>query len=338
MKKFLLNNSKWIYFILGIIAVIVVISAIFFMTQYKYIRINYDIQDGVIVFSKSSLLNGGDQKEIFNVIDQIANGNYKDYAQTQATIDGNSVFQTLLSTNGTDYTYLVKSIDTSNPYLPKTVYSFTNEIFTNLYNFRKSLDSYNDLILAYGLVIALVFAGLLIISNHNRRIYYKVNLIGGVVLPLINVIFAIILIVQAFSLMANINDPFNNALYNYISVYGNKSNTTLAQLVSEDSVGVANFEKAISQFNINSMTLIIYVVLFALVAAYNVFLIIYAVLKYNATAQERKEVLQRAEMAGEKAWWITLKIRMILIRCLILNLVKTKSRWWDIEIILYHIN
>ena len=301
MKKFLLNNSKWIYFILGIIAVIVVISAIFFMTQYKYVRINFDIKDGAVSFAKESLLNGSDQKEIFNVVDQIANGVYKPYAQTQSVIDGNTVFQTLLETDGTNYVHLVKSIDTSNPYLPKTVYSFNNEIFTNLYNFRRSLDSFNDGILWYGLVIAIVFAALLILSNHNRRIYYKANLIGGIVLPLVNVVFGVVLIFQAISLMANISDPFNNALYNYVSVYGNKANTSIAQMINNDEVGVKNFKQAISQFNINNITLIVYVALFALVIAYNVFLMIYAVLKYNATAQERKEVLQRAEMAGDRA-------------------------------------
>lgn len=301
MKKFLLNNSKWIYFILGIIAVVVVVSAIFFMTQYKYVRINYDYIDNQPVFVKESLLNGADQKEIFNVVDQIANGAYKKYAGTQAVIDGNSVFQTLLESDGTNFVHLTKTIDTSNPYLPKTVYSFNNDIFMNLYNFRKSLDNYNTAILWYGLTIAIVFAGLLILSNHNRRIYYKANLFGGILLPFVNIVYGIVLIIQAVSFMSNISDPFNNAFYNYISVYGNKTNTSLAQMINNDEVGMRNFNTAISKFNINNLTLIIYVALFALVIAYNVFLIIYAVLKYNATAQERKEVLQRAEMAGDRA-------------------------------------
>ena len=302
MKSKFLNNSKWIYFALGIISLVIVISSLLFMSQYKYVRINYDMDGGKRVYSEDSQLNQANQKEIFDIINQLADGSYRSYSETQSLIDNNEVFNKILEkdSNG-DYVHLDK-VETEGPYHKKIItYKLKYEILDDLYLFRSQLDSYNDMILIFGLVSAIMFALLLVISNHNRRIYYKANLIGGVLLPAVNVVFAIVLIINAISLMGKMSDPFNNALYNMVSVYGNKSNTVLSQEVGSDEVGVRNFTKAISQFNVNNTTLVIYTALFAVVAAYNVFLIVYAIMKYKATAKERNEVLENARLAGEKA-------------------------------------
>jgi len=301
MKSKFLNNSKWIYFALGIISLVIVVSSLLFMSQYKYVRINYDIDGGKRVYSEDSLLNQANQKEIFDIVNQLANGTYSSYTETQSIIDNNEIFNKILEkdSNG-DYVHLDK-VETKTSWRTITTYKLKYEILDDLYNFRTQLDSYNDMILIFGLVSAIMFALLLVISNHNRRIYYKSNLIGGILLPGVNVIFAIVLIINAISLMGKISDPFNNALYNMVNVYGNKSNTLLSQKVGSDEVGVRNFTKAISQFNVNNTTLVIYTALFAVVAAYNVFLIVYAIMKYKATAKERNEVLENARLAGEKA-------------------------------------
>ena len=302
MKSKFLNNSKWIYFALGIISLVIVISSLLFMSQYKYVRINYDVDGGKRVYSEDSLLNQANQKEFFDIVNQLANGTYSSYSETQSIIDNNEVFSKILEkdSNG-NYVHLDKEVTDGSWGRTITTYKLKYEILDDLYNFRTQLDSYNDLILIAGLVSAIMFALLLVISNHNRRIYYKSNLIGGILLPGVNVIFAIVLIINAISLMGKMSDPFNNALYNMVNVYGNKSNTLLSQKIGSDEVGVRNFTNAISQFNVNNTTLVIYTALFAVVAAYNVFLIIYAFMKYKATAKERNEVLENARLAGEKA-------------------------------------
>ena len=302
MKNKFIQNSKWIYFTLGIISLLIVISSLFFMSQYKYVRINYDVENNQRVYSESSSLNQANQKEIFDIVTQVAGGAYNDYSETQALIDNNAVFKQILEKDSDgNYVHLDKEVIKGSYGRVTTVYKLKYQVFDDLYNFRLQLDSFNDMILIAGLISAIVFACLLILSNHNRKIYYKANLFGGIALPLVNVIFSIVVIAQALSLMSSISNPFNNAVYNLVSVYGNKSNTKLSQLVGSDEVGVKNFSEAISQFNINNLTLIIYVILFALVAAYNVFLIIYAIMKYKATAKERNEVLENARLAGEKA-------------------------------------
>jgi hypothetical protein len=272
------------------------------MSQYKYVRINYDVQDGQRVYSESSSLNQANQKEIFDIVTQIADGQYSKYSGTQQLIDNNEVFNQIFEKDSDgNYVHLDKETNYGSYGRVTTVYKLKYQVLDDLYNFRLQLDSFNDMILISGLISAIVFACLLILSNHNRKIYYKSNLIGGAVLPLVNVVFSIVVIVKALSLMSSISNPFNNAVYNLVNVYGNKSNTKLSQLVGSDEVGIKNFTEAISQFNVNNLTLIVYIILFALVAAYNVFLIIYAVMKYKATAKDRNEVLENARLAGEKA-------------------------------------
>jgi len=48
MKK-LLNHSKWVYYILGILSALIIISSLFFMTQYKFVRVNSVYEDQYVL-------------------------------------------------------------------------------------------------------------------------------------------------------------------------------------------------------------------------------------------------------------------------------------------------
>ena len=63
-----------------------------------------------------------------------------------------------------------------------------------IFNFQHDLSNFNTLIVWFAIVGIIAFAALLILGNHNRNIYYKSNLIGGIVLGYIwNSIFNAIL-------------------------------------------------------------------------------------------------------------------------------------------------
>jgi hypothetical protein len=306
----LLKNSKflkWIYFALGILSGVIVVSSLFFMTQYRFVRVNYNVNESdERVYEKSAKLNKADQTYLFDFINDIANRQYEkdNGTQAQAVIDNNEIFKIILeadSSSESGYKMLDKS-EYDNGWTIKTTYSIKQSYFKQLDDFRTSLDSFNNLILWYGIVSLIVFAALLILSNHSRRIYYKSNVIGGILLPLVNVVFSIILIVQALSIMSSLSDPTNNALFNVVSAIQNPTvgNVNVYTAASEET-NLTQINNIINAFNINSTTVILYVVFFALTAVFNIFLMVVAVMKYKATTRERNEVLEKARLVGEKA-------------------------------------
>ena len=365
MRK-LLNSSKWIYYILGLISAIIIISSLFFMTQYRFVRVNYlketlvaenfyveattelssetgkkkdvwltyktdrypsvekawfekiwdaakagnqdaikDLKniENVTVFDVNAKLNNVDQSYLFNFIDQVANQGYidNDGKEAQALYESNEQLKIVLEKDGENYKYLTYS-EIYNPMTGvKKTYSISQVMFNKVNNFRNSLDNYNDLILVYGIISLIVFAVFIVLSNHNRKIYYRANLIGGIVLPLVNVVFSIILIIQGISLISNISDPTNNAFYNVISAMQNPRIGINYMYAAKPEINLENANAIIGAFNVNATTLIIYVIFFGLTTFYNIFLIIFAFLKYKDTEKARNDVLERARLAGEKA-------------------------------------
>ncbi len=298
MKKFLLNNSKWIYYILGIISGLIVLSSLFFMVQYKFVRVNFTLnENNERVYEENSKLNGANQQPLFmfvnNLSTVLSNGSF---AETTTEIEKNEFFTLVLTKEDGEYKYLEAKKSGQ-----VTRYEFSQDTFKKLDAFRTELDSYNNLILWYGIISLIVFACLLILSNHNRRIYYKANLYGGIALPAVNIVFGIVLIAKAVSLMGQLNDPLIKAVANIVSVFQDPKNSELAVRAGSDATNLNQIKEIISKFNINSLSLVLFMVFFGIVIAYNVFLMIYAVMKYNATASDRKRVLDNARLAGEKA-------------------------------------
>lgn len=317
MKK-LLNSSKWIYYTLGIISGLIVVCALFFMNQYRYLRINYNIKNGSYNYVETAKLNGADQTNLFDFVNKIALRVYDDETseeyspETQKFIDENEVLKTLFEKNS-DNTF--KNLENKGTGLA-TKWQLKSTIFDDLVSFRGLLDSYNNLILWYGVVSLICLGLLLFLANHSRKIYYKANLYGGIAIPLVNVIFAIVLIVMAIVLLGYLNDPVNNAAYNVVSSLQNPKNIpngvyrvvvyytdetyTTYDAAKTDAANMEYIQSIVKGFNINPATLIAYIAIFSLTAAYNVFLMIFAVLKYKATEKERNDTLEKARLAGER--------------------------------------
>lgn len=303
MKK-LFSKSKILYYILGLISGMIILSSLFFMTQYRYIRVNYSLSStGEVEYLESDSVNGSDQSNLFSFINDLANRNYEKKGSTvaQSTIDNNQIFSTILEKDSDDnYKYLSYEV-VDNGWIKENKYLYKTEVFEMVRDFRVKADNLNNMILIFGIISLVMFAGLLILSNHNRKIYYNENLIGGILLPLINVVLMVILIVNCLGLVSDISDPTKNAIYNIFSVSQNSAVAENIGIAVTDATNTTQINNIISNFNVTPSTAIVYMIGFALVAAYNVFLIIFAVLKYNDTAKERKEVLDRARLVGEKS-------------------------------------
>jgi hypothetical protein len=303
MKK-LFNKSKILYYILGLISGVIILSSLFFMTQYRYVRVNYSLSStGEVEYLESNSVNSSDQSKLFIFINDLANRSYekKGSTEAQSVIDNNDTFSTVLTKDSEDnYKYLSYEV-IDNGWVKQNKYVYKTEIFEMVRDFRVKADNINNMILIFGIISLVMFAGLLIISNHDRKIYYKENLIGGILLPLVNVVLMVVLIINCLGLVSDISDPTKNAIYNIFSV---SQNSTVAENIGvavTDATNTSQINNIISNFNVTPSTAIVYMIGFALVAAYNVFLIIFAVLKYNDTAKERKEVLDRARLVGEKS-------------------------------------
>lgn len=243
--NFLTKHGKAFYYAYGILIGVVIILGVFYASQYYDVRVAYSIVDGKPDITSDT----ADNLNIANnyLYSYFSNGNANGL-----------VAATGFSTNFNDYAMTV-------------------------YDFQKSLSSVNDLIISFGVASLVVFALLLVLSNHNRRIYYKSNLIGGIILPLVVVVLFTVLLVKNFEIMGMFNN--NLKLFDIVNVLMGTNRIENSKL---------NYEGLSALFNLNSLTFVLYTLLFVIVIAYSVFMAIYAFLKYKATAEERAEIEKKA--------------------------------------------
>lgn len=249
MKSFMEKHAKLIYFAYGVLLFAVLISALFFMTQYRYIRVNFTEDWKGISFGKDVALDDGTQQQAL----------YRFFARPDVAA---GAIPGIANYKGTFNTFA-----------------------ETVFNFKRALDAFNDLIVTFSLIGILCFAGLLIAANHSRKVYYKSNLILGIALPTIVIVFAIVMIVQEIGLIGEFQE--NETLFNVVSVLQNPVN----EKYSKVGVDVA---EVTSRFDCDLTTFIVYICIFAVVIIYSVFLIIYAWLRYSNCAEKRKSILEKA--------------------------------------------
>ncbi len=244
--NFLTKHSKAFYMAYGILIGAAIILGVFYTSQYADIRVLYAYT---------------------------ATGELSILASTQDKINNSNQFLFQYFQNGA-----------SNGLQAATGFStdFSQYAMT-VYNFQVLISSVNDLIIVFGVISLVAFAFLLVLSNHNRRIYYKSNLIGGIILPLVVVVLFIILIIRNFQVMSAFEE--NSTLFNVVSLLQGKTQSTLSQY---------NYSKLSELFSCNSTSFILYTVLFVVVIVYSCFMSLYALLKYKATAEERAEIEKKA--------------------------------------------
>ena len=243
--NFLTKHSKAFYYAYGILIGVLIIAGVFYASQYYDIRVMYSFDDnGLSIISGSADSLNRTNSSLF---DYFAQGN-----------SNGLVAATGFSTNFSDYSMKV-------------------------YNFQNSLSDVNNLIIWFGVASLVCFALLLVLSNHSRRIYYKSNVVGGILLPLVVAVLSIVLVVRNLSVMGDFSE--NQTLYNVVSLLQSDKSIEYSQKGYNDLVPL---------FHCNNLTFVLFTVLFIIVIGYSIFMAVYALLKYKATAEERAEIEKKA--------------------------------------------
>ena len=247
--KFLTNHSKIIYYIFGIIVAVTLLLGLFYATAYADVHVYYNPgPDGTVLFGASA---GGP------VTGSTNNALYSFFSSTKQT--SNADFVALYGTS-------------FEPHAQK------------VFDFQVLLSKTNTNYIIFELVSLICFALLLVLANHSRRVYYKSNLIGGVLLPLIILTLNVVLLVSNLNVMGVFNQ--NEELFNMTAVLQRSSTSIYASQ--------QDYSYIKTQFDVTSLSFTLYSVLFILVIIVSVFMAIYAVLKYKATAKDREEILKKA--------------------------------------------
>ena len=153
-----------------------------------------------------------------------------------------------------------------------------------IFDFQDSMNAFNTSIITFEFISLICFAALLVLANHTRRIFYASNLIGGIAFPLVIIVLNVVLMINNLGLMAKFTN--NEELFNLVSVLQNsKINADIYQ---------HDFAYAKGFFSCNSITYILFTVLFVIVIVYAALILLQTILKYKATAEERKNIIEKA--------------------------------------------
>lgn len=275
--KFLTKNSKILYMAYGILIAFMFLAALYFMTNYTHVHVYYILENGKPIFDRtieSSL--GYTNKNLFDYFSKYAGMIIAD-SDGVVLVDG---AKWLEANSGTQSAFITAFPDAAK---------FDSVYAPLIFDFQESMSAYNDLIITFGIVGICTFALLLVFANHSRRIYYKSNLVAGIILPLVTVVFSIVMIVKCLDLMAVFND--NYELFNAVSVLQDPSHSALAYQ--------KDFSYVQSLYSCNSTTFIVFTVLFIVIIIYSLFMSFYAFLKYNATKEERMEIIKKAVVEND---------------------------------------
>ena len=287
MNKLLSKNAKFIYLVCGILSFLTLLLGLVFMTQYRYIRVNYLIDsNGQVEILETDQLNGKDQSALYSFINRLGNNNKSNGRNSYVGLEA---YENHPELQEFKQKYIVEAEDGT--------YVLKDEILMQVYNYRNKLDNYNNLIILFSAVSIVMFALTFVLSNHSRRIYYKSNLIGGIVLPGVIVLLNLILIIMSIGLISELSS--NYTLYNLVSVLQNPANALYSRPAKTTETLNTYLQTILNSYDCNATTFVLYDLLFGFGIAYNAFLIAFAVLKYKNTAERRKEVIERSKMVGE---------------------------------------
>lgn len=243
--NFLTKNSKFFYLIYGILIGLTIILGVIFASQYYDVRVTFT--------------GSGETLKIINTTsDSLGYDNFYVFKYFAAGATNGLTSATGFAPDYDNYKMIV-------------------------YDFQTNLSSLNNMIILFSVFGLIAFALLLVLSNHNRNIYYKSNLIGGILLPLIVVVLFVVLLVKNLSVMKQFDD--NVVLFNIV-----------AKLMGTNRIDYSdyNYSELSNFFDINNLTFILFTILFVIVIAYSLFMAVYAYLKYKGTSEMRAEVEKKA--------------------------------------------
>lgn len=260
--------NKWIFFAYGLLFGLILIFGLYFMTMYANTHVMYTISDAdgtISILKTSSQSVGGtpvENSEIFKYFEELPN--------KQAW--WSSIFGSTGSTNALT-------------------------LARKVYQFQINASSFNDLIIIYAVVGLLAFGLLLVLGNHQRKVYYISNLAGGIAIPVFMIISSVFMIIKTIVLMADFNK--NLELY-WVTNYA--ANQDIANITKDSlliNMGSSKKEFLSNMGTFNNSVFILGIVLFTIVILYSLWLIATALIKYKATAEKRAEVIKRAVLNND---------------------------------------
>lgn len=259
MADFLKNKAKIILLVYGAIIFVALLFGLYFMTRYAHIHIAYSVSNSGVV----------EYAEDLNISSMSYNTN---------------IFQ-----------YFSEATDTTSPVLQGITRTGINTVVTSgyaetIYNFQKAMSSFNTLIIVLEVLSILAFAVMLIFSNHTRKVYYKDNVVVGVLMPLIVSIFSLVLLINNFGLMGTFNS--NLDLFKTTSFLGNPDTSAILIQKSMQQGGYSIIQE--NTQGVNSTTFIIATFVFIFVILVSVLMAIYSVYRYKECAKRRNDIIERA--------------------------------------------
>ncbi|MBQ3252912.1 MAG: hypothetical protein IJA65_00010 [Acholeplasmatales bacterium] len=252
MSKLFNSKAKLLYLGFILVFVLVVVLALYYMTNYADIHVFYTIGKNGMEFGKEGISIGG---------------------------SGNKAY---------DNTYLLDFFNYANhgyEYADFTAYA------KKIYSFQTLINDYNDLIIAFAAVGFICYIVFIIFSNHNRNVYYKSNLVVGLVVPVILIAFSVVMIVKNLEIMEEFTS--NEEFYKTVALMqGSYIDGQLKDRFIDGAETYQNLKKYVSE--INTTTFIIATVTYVLVALYSALIMVYTVIRYKSSTKRRNEILERA--------------------------------------------
>lgn len=170
--------------------------------------------------------------------------------------------------------YEEKGVDFNNKDAEESKYT--------VYNFEQNLNSTNNLIMYFGIVVILAVALLYLFQNSNRKIYYKTNVFISVVATLGVIVFGVIVMLQIFGLMGDL--AAHQTLYNTVALL--QDTATKADVLAGADIAAMSY--------VNSTTLVAYMLGIIVVMVYGFFLMFLTFSKFRRTKERRMEILSKA--------------------------------------------
>jgi hypothetical protein len=257
MANLFKNKAKLILIFYIIVIVALFVFGLFFMTNYVDVHIAYSVDK---------------------------------YEGTETIlIERYSVFQSEKITNDNLFKYFNYASNFGDSNLHRIAFSAlpdSDEVYA-IYDFHNYLNGVNTYIVVSSIISVALCALFFVFSNNNRRIYYKSNVIIGVIVPLVITILTVVSIVLLISCTSKLNADID--LYRVTAATMNKNALNYVEDAYTDWNVILENSKSV-----NSITFIVGIIISVLVIAYSAFIAIFSIKKYKETGKERSEIISRA--------------------------------------------
>lgn len=259
MANFFKNKAKLFLIIYLILIGATIIFGLAFMTSYANIHVVYKLDNGV----------------------------FDGFGEGQGVI---------ITSTGVSNIYAIRYFNNAQVTSDNLIIhsrQFLDEYAYTVYDFEQALNSFNTYFLIAGLVSLASIAVLFITANSSRRIYYKSNLIAGMIVPLIVSILMLVAMIQLFGLIATFSA--NQDLFIATSALMNPI------MKSEILDELYDDWELVKQYgsDANVATLVVALIVSIVVIAYSFFVAIFSIRKYKKDEKERNEIIERAATAND---------------------------------------